>query len=290
MESNVFDTALIIEGGGMKAAYTSGYINTLLENEIFFDHVYGVSAGSSHSVNYLSRDMDRVKKSFVDVVKDPDFGGWGSFLKGEGYFNSYHLYEEIATNDSLDFDYKTFKKNPAKITIPSYNSNKDKTVYWTKEDMPNAFDLMTKVRSSSTVPFLMKACLIDGDKHFDGGLGDNGGIILDRAKKDGFDRFFFILGHEKGFRIEKEKHERLIKRMCKDDKNLYRAIMTRHIAYNKTMDEIDRLEDEGLAYVVRPKFPIGKLTEKNYDKLNALYDQGLSQGRSEVDNWKKFLF
>lgn len=81
MRNNVFDTALILEGGGMKASYTAGIINTLLENEIYFDYVTGVSAGSSHCVNYISRDKERVKKSFVDIVKDPDFGGWKSFMK-----------------------------------------------------------------------------------------------------------------------------------------------------------------------------------------------------------------
>lgn len=290
MESIVFDIALFIEGGGMKAAHTSGLVNTLLENEIYFDHVYGVSAGASHSVNYLSRDMERTKKSFVDVVLDPEFGGWKSYFKGEGYFNSYHLYEEIATNHSLDYNYQVFAENPAKITIPSYNSTKDETFYWTKEDMPNAFDLMTKVRSSSTVPFLMKTCVIDGDSYYDGGLGDNGGIIIDRIKKDGFKKFFFILSHEKGFRQDQEKLSWFIKRKSKNDDNLYRAIMTRHLAYNQAMDEIDRLEEAGLAYVVRPKEPIGKLTEKNFDKLSQLYELGRNQGRREVRLWKKFIY
>ncbi len=56
MQNNIFDTALIFEGGGMRASYTAGVVNTLLENELYFDFVAGISAGASHSVNYLSRD------------------------------------------------------------------------------------------------------------------------------------------------------------------------------------------------------------------------------------------
>ena len=54
MQNNIFDTALIFEGGGMRASYTAGVVNTLLENELYFDSVAGISAGASHSVNYLS--------------------------------------------------------------------------------------------------------------------------------------------------------------------------------------------------------------------------------------------
>ena len=80
----------------MRASYTAGVIVTLLERGLRFGHVYGISAGSSHAVNYISRDAARTKASFVDLVRDPDFGGMGSMLRGDGYFNAHHLYEGIA--------------------------------------------------------------------------------------------------------------------------------------------------------------------------------------------------
>lgn len=290
MENNVFDTALILEGGGMKASYTAGIINTLLENKIYFDYVIGVSAGSSHCVNYLSRDKERVKKSFVDIVKDPNFGGWKSFMKGEGYFNAYHLYEGIADDNSLPFRYEDFFDNPARIVVPSFNSTKGKTIYWTKEDMPNTTELMKRVRSSSTIPFLMKPCIIDDEYYFDGGLGENGGILIDKAKKDGFKKFFLVLSHEKGFRHKEVAHPHILKKFCKDNINLYNAMIDRHTKYNKTMDEIDRLEEKGLAYVIRPSNPIGNLTEKNVEKLEELYINGYEYGKRNVDKWIKFLY
>lgn len=70
----------------MRASYTSGLLNNLLEGGIFFDYVCGISAGASHTVNYISRDTDRAKRSFVDLALDPKFGGWLSFLRGEGLF------------------------------------------------------------------------------------------------------------------------------------------------------------------------------------------------------------
>jgi len=83
--SNIHDTALIFEGGGMRASYTSGFVAMLLEQKIYFDYVAGISAGSSLTVNYLSRDIKRTKRSFTEFVSDPSFGDLKSWLKGEGF-------------------------------------------------------------------------------------------------------------------------------------------------------------------------------------------------------------
>lgn len=122
MTSNVFDTALIFEGGGMRASYTCALANMLLENGIFFDNVYGLSAGASNTVNYVSRDIDRVRRSFVDLVEDPEFGGIHTLLQHRGYFSAEHIYEEAGLPDGfLPFDFEAFCTNPAKITIESFN-------------------------------------------------------------------------------------------------------------------------------------------------------------------------
>ena len=45
MESTVRDVALIFEGGGMRNSYSAGAIGVMLEQGLFFDDVYGLSAG-----------------------------------------------------------------------------------------------------------------------------------------------------------------------------------------------------------------------------------------------------
>ena len=95
LKSNVKDIALVLEGGGMRNSYSAGILNVLLEKEIYFNYVIGISAGSVHGVNYLLRDRERIKRNFVDVVRDENVGGIQSLLKGNGYFNSEYLYTEF---------------------------------------------------------------------------------------------------------------------------------------------------------------------------------------------------
>ena len=63
MTSNVTDTALLFEGGGMRAALTSAVVAELLRQRIHVDFVAGISAGSSNAVNCLSRDPARARRS-----------------------------------------------------------------------------------------------------------------------------------------------------------------------------------------------------------------------------------
>ena len=64
LSCNVADVALVLEGGGMRAAHTAGVVAALIEHEAWFPYVCGVSAGSSNAVNFLSRDPLRTRRSF----------------------------------------------------------------------------------------------------------------------------------------------------------------------------------------------------------------------------------
>ena len=139
------DVALIFEGGGMRNSYTAPVVVELLARNLNFGKVYGISAGSSHTVNYLVRDAARARASFVELVQYPRFGGWGSFLRGTGYFNGPYLYEELIETappgDPMRFDWDTFRANPADLHIEAMDWDTGETVAWTKADMTRARDV-----------------------------------------------------------------------------------------------------------------------------------------------------
>ncbi len=286
--NNVKDTALIFEGGGMRASYTAGFLNNLLENELFFDYVAGISAGSSHSVNYLSRDIQRTKCSFVDLVLDPNFGGWKSFFKGEGFFRSQYIYEETPYPDAaLPFDMETFLENPAQLRIGTFERDTGEIKYYTKKDIHNLGDLMKIVRSSSSMPIFMPPTQYDEHYYVDGGLG--GGIALDIAKKDGIKKFFVVLTREKGYRKKPMKYQGAVKAYYRKYPSVVEAILRRHIVYNQTLEELEELESEGKAFLVYPEIMPVSSKEVNYRKLSESYRLGYAQGKRDLPKWKDFL-
>ena len=68
---------------------------------------------------------------------------------------------------------------------------------------------------------------------------------------------------------------RIAKAFYRKYPNLLKALSQRNAVYNKTMDLIEKLEDEGQITVIRPLKPVvvGRM-EKNISKLSALYQEG----------------
>lgn len=286
--NTIKDTALIFEGGGMRGSYTAGFLANLLENEIYINYVAGISAGASHTVNYLSRDSARGKRSFTDIVLDPRFGGWRSFFKGEGFFRSQYLYEEIPyPNASLPLDFATFMANPAELRIGAFARDSGEIRYFTKADIHELTDLMKIVRCSSSMPIFMPPTYYNGRYYVDGGLG--GGIPLDIAKKDGLKKFFVILSQEKGYRKKPLRFGGGIKAYYRKYPRVAEAMLKRHMVYNETLDELEQLESEGKAFLVYPDVMPVSNREINYKKLYASYALGYEQGRRDLPKWKGFL-
>lgn len=288
VQNNIYDTALIFEGGGMRASYTAGFVNHLLENELYFDFVSGISAGASHSVNYLSRDRNRAKKSFVDLVMDPNFGGWKSFLKGEGYFKAKYIYEDTPYKDAaLPLDFQTFINNPAKMRVGAFDIDKGEMVYLRKEDVKEIQDLMKMVRASSSMPMFMPITKFRGRRFLDGGI--DGGIALEAAKQEGFDKFFVVLTRPKGYRKMPVKFSGLIKAYYRKYPKLVKALLSRHIRYNETLKELEALEKAGKAFLVYPDHMPVSNRERSHQKLLKSYESGYEQGTRDLPKWKEFL-
>lgn len=288
LHNNIKDVALIFEGGGMRASYTSGFLNVLLENEIYFDYVAGISAGASNTVNYLSRDIERSRYSFVDFVLDPKFGGWKSFLRGEGFFRAQYIYEETPYPDAaLPYDFETFRNNPAKLRIGAFEREEGKMVYFSRDDIKELKDLMKIVRASSSMPIVMPPAKINNKYYVDGGI--SGGIPLDIAKKDGYEKFFVVLTRPKDYRKKPMDYRRFVKGYYRKYPKVYEAMLDRHIVYNNILEELEELEKQGKAFLVYPDTMPVSNSERNHKKLVESYNLGYNQGKKDLPKWKEFL-
>ncbi|MFA5585127.1 MAG: patatin family protein [Saccharofermentanales bacterium] len=288
IRSNIHDTALIFEGGGMRACYTAGFVTMLLEHELYFNYVAGISAGASHAVNYLSRDLVRARRSFTDIVQDPSFGDVTSWLKGEGYFNVDYIYSRSAREDgALPFDFQTFAANEAQCVIGAFLRYEGQMVYWHKEDMGSIEALGLRVRASSSVPYLMPETEIDGRIYVDGGL--DVGIPLDIAIRDGYQRFVIVLTRERHFRLDPLPQFRIVNRVLERHPVEKEALLTRHLRYNQTLEKIEELEKQGRAYVFYPQEIDLSMMDRDREKLLSQYLAGHEQAICERAALKAFL-
>lgn len=287
---NVNDVALIFEGGGTRAANTAGVLNTLLENGIFFKDVFGVSAGSSHTVNYISRDTVRARASFVEFMGLPGIAGKRQFLKGRGYFNSHTIYQLSGLPDGLlPFNYDAFMQSPSEMHIDAYEVDTDSTVTWTKADLSSLQDLMTCVQASSSMPLAMPVTRFNGHLYYDGGLGDSWGVQLEQARALGYERFLIVCTQKKGYRKKRPSRPFLSYLAALGHPNVGKRCNERWERYNYLYDEIDKLEANGSAAVYHPREMPIENTCHDVAMLQRTYEQGYIQAHEELPKWKEFL-
>ncbi|MDR0990092.1 MAG: patatin family protein [Propionibacteriaceae bacterium] len=290
MTNNVTDVALIFEGGGMRGSYTAAVVRTLLAAGLYFDWVAGISAGSSHLANYLSRDAHRAEMSFVDFTADPKFGNIGTFVRGQGLFNAHYIYEQTsAPGQALPFDFSTFQLNPATRRIGSFEADTGQAVYWGKEDMRTLHQLMREVRASSTMPILMPPVKFNGHTYVDGAIGPSGGIALDAARRDGLTRFFVVMTRERSYIKPPSRMPRLYKTWFRRFPAVAEALIERPRNYNQTREELFDLESSGQALLFVPDQMTVRNNTRSVPELRESFEAGLVQARRELPRWRDFL-
>lgn len=289
LESNVFKTALLFEGGSMRVAYTCAVAAYMLEKGLYFDNVYGVSAGSSNTVNYVSRDVNRTVGSFTEFVQLPNIGNWKTFAQHKGLFNAHYIYEQAGLPDGpLPFDIDTFNANPAKATVVAFERDTGRDLFFHKDEMRTTEELMLRVRASSTMPFIMPPPLVNGQYCYDGGFAVGGGLPLARIKADGFDKVFVVRTRRRGYRKPVNGNE-WAKSFFARRPLMRDAMLTRNARYNAACDMLDEWERAGDAYV----FYCDDLTlegfERDYDELWRNFESGYKQIHHDWSRLEAFL-
>ncbi len=287
LESNIFNTALVFEGGSMRAAYTCAVVVKLLEEELYFNDVYGVSAGSSNTVNYLSRDAQRAHNSFTTFLANPKVGDWKTMLMHKGMFNAHYIYQEACYEEGLRVDFDTIQENPANVTIVSMDRDTGEDLYFTREGIHTLDDLMVRVRASSTIPVFMPPPRVGKHVCYDGGFARGGGLPLEKVLEDGFEKIVVIRTRPREY-TRKPGSPSLEKFLWRRPA-MRQAAATRQTKYNEMLKLLAQLEEDGRAWVFYPEELTLSGTERDVELLEQNYQAGYAQITRQLPSLKQFL-
>ena len=280
-------TGLILEGGGMRGAYTSGVLAAFMDKNIDFPYVIGVSAGANNGANFVARQRERNKKVFVDYANHEDFSGFKHLVAEKSYFNMEFLFDTLP-NELVPFDYDTFLNSKTIFKVCVTDCETGLPTYFEKSQFDNT-DFMEKVlRASSSLPIISEPVEINGRLYFDGGISDS--IPIDQALEDGNNFNVVVLTRNSDYTKEKEIIGPIARHALRDYPKILNAMESRHIKYNITLEKLKVLEEEGFVYIFRPIAPLEvDRLEKDKEKLNDLYEQGYNEALSQMEDFKKWL-
>jgi predicted patatin/cPLA2 family phospholipase len=268
MHSN--NTALILEGGGLRGIYTSGVLRFFMDKEILFPCVIGVSMGACNAANYVSRQPERNRIVNTRYVNDARYlSYWRLLTKGE-LFGMDFIFDTIP-NSLVPFDFETFMESDVRCITTVTDCETGEALYYEKDEVGK--DYFKVLRASTSLPFMAKPIHYQGRVLMDGGLADS--IPVRKSKEDGNTKHVLVLTRPKGYRKKRAHFVRLAYLRYPKYRGLCEALESRHIRYNETLDLIDKLQARGEVFVIRPEsgLDVGR-AERNKDKLFTAYDQG----------------
>lgn len=274
---------LLLEGGAMRGMYTAGVLDMLLENNIKVDCIYAVSAGALFGVNYKSRQKGRAYRFNMKYINDKRYFGLYSLVTTGNILNQEFCFKDIP--DVLDdFNYASFKRTKEDFYAVVTNIKTGEAEYIKIDDLKDKIEYL---RASGSMPFVSKPIEIDGNMYLDGGIAD--AIPISKMTAMGLDKIIVVLTRPEGYR-KRKSNMTLAKVVYKEYPKLIETMSKRYKIYNKSVDEVEFLNNEGEIFLIRPsKYIKIKRVEKDEKILNEMYNLGIYDAKEKIVDLKKYL-
>ena len=277
---------MVLEGGAVRTIYSTGVCDALLTRNLMTDYVIGVSAGIAYGVSYVSRQPRRNLDIMVGYINDKRYMGLGNLLRRDNraYFGLDFVFSRIP-NELIPFDYDAFAAYPGEVEAVVTNLDTGAPEYF---PMPRRDDKFRLLQATCALPFLFPVCHIEGKPCMDGGAAD--AIPYERAFARGCDRVIAVLTRERDYVRQPEKLQPLIDLVYRKYPRFCDTMRRRAEVYNESRRKLFQLEKEGRVLVFTPTSTQGfHRTERDVEKIRALWKDGWDQGLARLDEAEAFL-
>ena len=276
-------TSLVLEGGGMRGAYTAGCLSWLLENNINFDSAYGISTGAVHLCSFLSGSEDYLYDLSTYHIINPELVGLKS-IKREGHIVGYEYLFNYILPELVHWDISKAYESKTVAKIGIYDLDEGQTVFHKLTDMDRG-NVMLKAATS--LPILGRMVEYEGHHYLDGGITKM--IPIEESVKDGNDVHLIITTKPADYvrKPAKASIKALIRMVYHKFPCLIKDYRIRHLNYNKQIEIIRELEKEQHALYMFPteSIPVSRI-EGDPENLRKLY----KLGRRDMEARKEEIF
>lgn len=277
-------TCLVLEGGAMRGMYTAGVLDILMQNNIKFDAIIGVSAGALFGINYKSNQQGRVYRYNMKYINCKEYMGAYSYITTGNIMNKVFCFDKLV-NELDPFDYQAFKNNKTKFYVVVTNLLTGTPEYQELTDL-NDQNQMEYLRASGSMQYVSKPVKINNNYYLDGATGDS--IPIKYMEKLGFNKIIVVGTRPEGY--QKQYKPQPSKLFYKKYPKFIKALSNRPSMYNETIKYIEKKANNHEIIFIRPSQDLKvKRIEKNKKKLSSLYTLGQNDTKEIISTINKYL-
>ena len=279
------NAALVLEGGGLRGAFSSGVLRRFVDDKLYFAYVIGVSMGACNAANYVSLQLERNRIVNTRYIRDSRYISYRRLFLGGDLFGMNFIFDDLP-NRLVPFDQKTFLENPVRCVTGVTDCVTGEALYYDKNELGG--DYLVVLKASSSLPFIAKPVEYRGRFLMDGGLADS--IPVRRAADEGWKKRVVILTRPRGYRKKPSRLPGFLLMRYRRFPGLLRNIAARYMRYNETLDYIEALEERGEIFVIQPEEePLAGRVERNPAKIYLTYDQGYAAASARFEELLAYL-
>ena len=276
---------LVLEGGAMRGLFSAGVLDVFLKNGIAFDGFIGVSAGAAFGCNLKSGQAGRVLRYNRKYCRDWRYCSWRSLILTGDMFGADFCYRKLP--EELDpFDNAAFDANPTAFYLVCTDVVSGTPVYHRCDTAGG--DTMEWMRASASMPLVSSVVRIGGGRYLDGAITDS--IPLEFMERTGYGRNVVILTQPEGYVKKPSSLQWLMRTVYRKYPALVEAAANRHAVYNAQTEYVQKRENEGAAFVIRPEHPL-PVRRVTHDPglLQETYDIGRRTAEQKLEQIRSFI-
>lgn len=246
-------TAIILSGGGMKAAYCVGALLGLQERGIMPDIIITGSASSGTGSYFAAGQFTSITTIWTQLLSTKKLI---DIKRVQKVFDVDYLIDEVfKKQDSLDQAAVT--ESPITYLIPATDMASGEVHYFSNRD--SDFNVFESMRASMAYPLLYgKAVTVRGRKYTDGLLSTSPYFHIQKARELGADRIFVVDSAARTNRL-------LYKLWLSFKSNEYRRLQLKHMNEQCSMKDVT---------VIKLGRKIGNLFDNRKETIQRLIAEG----------------
>lgn len=276
---------LVLEGGTFRPVFSCGVMDALLDNDLMFDYIIGVSAGITYAVSYLSRQRGRNLEVLRQYRNDKRYFGARNLRRDHSIFGVEFVFSTIP-NELIPFDWDTYHRYAGRIRVGVTNARTGEAEYLDGMQLDRA---STMLRATCAIPIYFPPVTIDAQTYYDGGLADP--IPIVKSLHDGNEKNLIVLTQPLDYRKEMTYGTKFAARaMHRKYPALTRTMLTRPKRYNETVCFCHQLAEKQPQNTVLLQ-PTDHLEsfEKDVKKLEWGYEMGYNMACARMDDIRRLF-
>lgn len=278
-------TGLILEGGAVRGIFTAGVLDRMMEDEVLFPYVIGVSAGGGNAMSYVSRQKGRTCR-MINVPRSESYYGFRQFIASKRIINLDKMAFEYPYKQ-FPFDFDTYFNSGIVTEYACSCMETGEAEYFSEES--DCERLLTICKATCSVPMLCEPVELDGKHYLDGSIADS--IPIEHALEMGCDKLVIVLTKPDSNTAPTDysKFRSVIHALYKQYPAFEEACLNRVERYWETVDLMEKLEKQGRAFILRPTLPAISKFEKDNAKIMESYRDGYTQTDERMSELARFM-